>query len=73
MGAEYFCRFLRQSKIGSYRLPTHRHSAHRKKFWWSFHIEKSRFWPNSTILLSYAIGGKEMNDIIWGLNSNIIM
>ena len=34
----------RKPKICSYRLPTHRRSAHRKIFWWSLLISESKFW-----------------------------
>ena len=35
-------------KIGSFRLPTHSRDTHRKFFWWSLLILKSKFWQYVT-------------------------
>ena len=40
------------SKIGSYRLPTHKRSAHRKFYQYSLLIWKLKFWPNNPILVT---------------------
>ena len=41
-------------KIGCYRLPTLRRSAHMKLFWQSLLILRSKFWPNVVPRPRYA-------------------